>query len=130
MNWRRLLFENYQAKIALFLMALFLWFFVVSSREYVQVMRVPVRALNLPGDRALMDKLPAYAEVRFRGKGTSLLLLELFGEPHLNVDLSSPSYFYWILPGLDQVDWSPAIEAQALEIVSPDTIWVSTEERK
>lgn len=128
MNWRKIFFENYKAKIALFLMAVFLWFFVVSSREYVQVLNVPVRGVNLPANRVLLVDLPRMAQVRFQGKGTSLLLLSLFGEPHLDVDLSTPGYSYLLHPGLDEVDWSPAIEVQALDIVSPDTLYVQMDD--
>jgi hypothetical protein len=129
MTWRRVFFDNYKAKLALFLMAAFMWFFVVSSRDYVETVKIPVRVINLPQNRVLLQPLPTQAQVRFRGKGTSLLLLGLFGDPHLDVDLSHPNYVYYFRPGLDQVDWSPAIEVQPLDILLPDTIFVQMEER-
>ena len=129
MTWRTLIFENYKAKIALFLMAVFMWFFVVSHREYIQVMKVPVRAVNLSSGRMLRRGLPPFAEVRFRGRGTSLLLLSLFGDPSLKLDLSLPGDFHVIHPSLELVDWSSAIEVQALDVVSPDSILVELENR-
>jgi hypothetical protein len=128
MNWRKTIFDNYKAKLALFFMAVFLWFFVVSSREYLHSMRIPVTAISKPSNRVLLSALPALAEVRFRGKGTSLLLLGLFGNPHLNVDLSSPSYNFTLNPGVDQVDWNPAIEVQVVDVLWPDTIQIQMDD--
>jgi hypothetical protein len=128
MNWRKTIFDNYKAKLALLLMAAFLWFFVVSSREYLQAVRVPVAAVSLPVSRVLLSDLPPWAEVRFRGKGTSLLLLGLFGNPHLNIDLSSPSYAYTLNSSVDQVDWNPAIEVQVVDVLWPDTIQIQMDD--
>jgi hypothetical protein len=128
MNWRKTFFDNYKAKLALFLMAAFLWFFVVSSREYLQAVRIPVSTISMPSNRVLLSDLPPWAEVRFRGKGTSLLLLGLFGNPHLNVDLSSSSYNYILSPSVDQVEWNPAIEVQVVDVLWPDTIQIQIDD--
>lgn len=124
MNWRRFFFENYTAKLALLLMAIFLWFFVVTSREYDQMMSVPLRLTNLKEEKVLLEDPPATAEVRFRGKGTSLLLLGLFGDVHLNLSLSTISYYYDYPTRLDQVKWAPGISVQLVEIINPDTVHI------
>lgn len=124
MNWRRFFFENYTAKLALLLMAIFLWFFVVTSREYDQVINVPIRLTNLKEGKVFLEDPPSHAEVRFRGKGTSLLLLGLFGDVHLGLNLSTINYFYDFQTRLDQVKWAPGIAVQIMEILGPDTVHI------
>ena len=84
MNWRRLLFENYGAKLALLLMAVFLWFFVVTSREYHHVLNVPINLVGMKEDKVYLETPASTARVNFKGKGTSLLLLSLFTILFLN----------------------------------------------
>jgi len=130
MFWRSIIFQNYRAKIALLLMAVFLWFFVVSSKEYVQVLRVPVCTLNLQPDKVFLKAPPTYAQVRFRGRGTSLILLALFGDAHINLDLAAAKSSQNFHLTLDQVHWASSIDVQAMEIVPPDTIRIQLGDRQ
>ncbi|RJP79755.1 MAG: hypothetical protein C4524_04660 [Candidatus Zixiibacteriota bacterium] len=124
MNWRRIIFDNYKAKAAILLMALFLWFFVVSSRIYVQTLDVPLQIHNLKPDKVLVEDLPEEVAVRFRGRGTALLLLGLVGRPRLELDLSGINRYYEFPLRPEQVNWAMSIDVQPVEVVYPDTVSV------
>jgi hypothetical protein len=122
MRWREIIFSHSRAKIAIFCMAVFLWFFVVSSKQYVDVLHVPIHTVNLPEDKVFLQAPPPYAEVRFRGRGTSLILLDLFGDAHIDLNLAGLVSPYVLQLTVAQVHWASGIEAQPVEIVQPDSI--------
>jgi hypothetical protein len=124
MNWRNFFLKNYTAKLALLLMAVFLWFFVVTSREYDQILNVPINLINLKESKVFLEIPPASAEVRFHGKGTSLLLLGLFGDTHIDLNLETINHFYDFPLRLEYVEWSTGINVQAVEILHPDTVHI------
>lgn len=124
MNWRRFFFENYRAKIALFLMAIFLWFFVISGREYDQVLSVPLRIVNLKENKVFLQKPPSHAEVLFHGSGSSLLLLSLFGDVHLTMDIGTINQYYDFPLRLDHVKWASGVNVKPTEILYPDTVHI------
>jgi len=128
MNWRRFFFENYKPKLALLFMAIFLWFFVVTSREYDQILSVPIRMINLKENKVFLIDPPAHAQVRFRGKGTSLLVLSLFGDVNLTLDLSTIKQYYDYPIRLDQVNWASGVNVQIVEILEPDTVEIRLDE--
>ena len=122
MRWREIIFSHTRAKIAIFCMAVFLWLFVATSKEYMHALRVPIHTENLPGDKVFLQAPPPYAEVRFRGRGTSLILLGLIGDPHIDLNLAGLTFPYVLHLTVTQVHWASSIDAQALEIVEPDSI--------
>ncbi len=128
MNWRSVIFKNFGAKIATMIMAIFLWFFVVTSREYSQVLNIPIELTELIDGKVIVNDPPKSAEVRFHGKGTSLLLLTLFGDAHLDLNLASINHFYDFPIRLEQVRWSSSIDVEILEILNPDTVRVELDE--
>ncbi len=129
MSWRKLIFDNYKAKIALLIMAGFLWFFVVSSSEYEQTLSVPVRLVNLREGKVFLQNPPRTVRVHFQGKGTSLLLLSLFGNLRLELDLANVNYAYAYPLKADQVKWASAINIRVLEILAPDTVMVRLDDK-
>ncbi len=129
MEWKQIFIENYKVKLALFVMAVFLWFFVVSSREYVQVMKVPLRVVNFSSDKLFLEDPPPSVQVRFRGKGTSLLLLYIFGDVHLSLDLLNIKSSFDYPLRIDQVEWATGLDVQILDIVYPDTVKVRLDEK-
>jgi YbbR domain-containing protein len=129
MEWKQIFIENYKVKLALFVMAVFLWFFVVSSREYVQVMKVPLRVVNLPDEKLFLEEPPSTVQVRFRGKGTSLILLYIFGDVHLSLDLLNVKYSFDYPLRIDQVEWATGLDVQILDIVYPDTVKIRLDDK-
>ncbi len=111
-------------KIALLMMAIFLWFFVVTSREYTHVLTVPIRLMDMMEGKVLLEDPDSHADVLFRGEGTSLILLSLFGDARLELDLSSINFFYDYTVQIDQVRWAPGINVEILQILRPDTVYI------
>jgi len=128
MNWRSIIFKNYGVKTALLLMAVFLWFFVVSSRDYTQVIRVPIVLTEAKEGKVLVSDVPDEAEVRFHGKGTSLLLLSLYGDARLELSISSISQYYDYPVRLEMIKWAPGINVEIMEVLYPDTIFIRLDE--
>ncbi|TKJ42258.1 hypothetical protein CEE37_00850 [candidate division LCP-89 bacterium B3_LCP] len=129
MNWRKFFFKNYPAKIALLLMAVFLWFFVITGRNYDQVLNIPISITNLQENRVFLQTPESEAVIRFRGKGTSLLLLSLFGDAHINLDIASIKQFYNYPIRLEHVKWAPGINVQVDEVLSPDTVHIRLDDK-
>ncbi|MBU0520299.1 hypothetical protein KKA00_02685 [bacterium] len=124
MNWRSVFFKNYQAKIALFMMAVFLWFFVVTSQNYNQVLDVPIVMTGLKEGKVFLKPPVDHARVRFYGKGTSLLLLSVVGDARFVLDLSSINYFFDFPLHLDLLHWASGINVEVMDIVFPDTVFI------
>lgn len=83
-----ILTRHYKVKLVSFLMALFLWFYVVTDNTYQYEMTVPVRVANLAEDRAILSDLPREAVIRVEGTGKALIGLMLSGDAWLTVDLA------------------------------------------
>lgn len=128
MNWRNFFLKNFTAKLALLSMAVFLWFFVVTSREYDQILSVPINLINLKEDKVFLEIPPGTAEVRFHGKGTSLLLLSLFGDAHITLNLETISSYYNFPLRLEYVEWATDISVQPMEILRPDTVRIQLDD--
>ncbi|MFH1861597.1 MAG: YbbR-like domain-containing protein, partial [bacterium] len=124
MDWQAFFFKNYKIKIVLFLMAVFLWFFVIASRDYDQTLDVPIRVINLKPEMVFLEEPPSAARVRFQGRGNSLLLLSLFGDVHLEVDIRSVNDSSDISLNTDLVLWASGINVNVLEIISPKVVYI------
>ena len=55
-----------------FFFALLLWLLVVSEREYVHTLDIPIEIRNIPARKTLSAEIVPTAEVRFRGTGRAL----------------------------------------------------------
>ena len=129
MRWREIIFSHSRAKIAIFCMAVFLWFFVASSKQYMEVLHIPIHTVNLPEGKVFLQAPPPYAEVRFRGRGTSLILLDLFGDAHIDLNLSGLTSPYFFHLTVAHVHWASGIDVQALEIVQPDSLEILLDDK-
>jgi len=119
-------------------MAIFLWFFVVTDVVYFYDIEVPLKVIGLNDQKALVKPLPQSVKVRFRGKGQVLLWAYFtlpFSESALFLDVSKVhnlqeyhlnSYFA-LHP--DLVVLPRDFDMEFINVVKPDTVWVSLEER-
>ena len=73
--------------------------------------------------------MPSSGQVRFRGKGTSLILLYIFGDVHLSLDFLNVKSSYDYPIRMDQVEWATGLDVQILDIVYPDTVRVRLDEK-
>ncbi|MCF7823961.1 MAG: hypothetical protein K9N35_07275 [Candidatus Marinimicrobia bacterium] len=125
-----------QIKLGSLLLAVLLWFFVVTDIEYFFDLEIPLRIEGLSADKAFNNEIPKTVTGRFRGKGHTLLWASMtmpLSETGLLLDLSKTKntqvyylneYFNehpdrFILPRDYSLD--------LIEIVQPESIWVSVE---
>lgn len=118
-------FRDYQVKLVVFVIAVFIWFYVITENEYDYTIEVPVAVANLPENKVVLNKLPDHVKVKVRGTGKSLIALSLGGGAKVQLDLSDvrkerlfklkPEYVFLTRRFAD---------IQIEEIIMPDTIRV------
>ena len=79
------------------ILALLLWLFVVSEKEYDLVLDLPIEARNLSAQMAHKEEVPSYASIKIRGTGRNLfksILLKNYAGFKLVLDLEGISEEY------------------------------------
>ena len=79
------------------ILALLLWLFVVSEKEYDLVLDLPIEARNLSAQMAHKEEVPSYASIKIRGTGRNLfksILLKKYAGFKLVLDLEGISEEY------------------------------------
>ena len=110
------------------LLAIFLWLFVVTGREYEEVEKIPLVIANLKPDKMLVNEIPKEVEVRFRGSGRALLGLHVFTKAVVELNLSTINFFYDYPLSIDLVEISSGGGLTPLEIVRPDSVRIILDE--
>ncbi len=62
------------------------WVLVQLSKDYTQVVSIPLEYVNPPMDKSVAEEKPGSAEIRMQDKGFSILYFQLF-TPELQIDL-------------------------------------------
>ena len=122
-----IMFKNYRVKINLLLMAIILWIFVVTGREYETEIEIPIVTRNIKAGKTLVSDVPPYAKVRFKGVGRGLIAVQSFDKAHLELDLSTINFFYDYPLRLDQIKFSSNLIVEPMEILYPDTVLIRLE---
>ena len=124
------LFNNLSLKIGSLLIAILLWFHVVTEKQVTETINAPIRLQNLPNNLVITKSSSDTVTFRIKTKIKQLILLELFGHPVMNVDISHVTWgknsiklsSKWIvLPS-----WRPL---DITEIVSPKQLIIITEKK-
>ena len=79
------------------ILALLLWLFVVSEKEYDLILDLPIEARNLSSQMAHKEEVPSYASIKIRGTGRNLfksILLKNYAGFKLVLDLEGISEEY------------------------------------
>ena len=79
------------------ILALLLWIFVVSEKEYNMLLDLPIEARNLSAQMAHKEEVPSYASIKIRGTGRDLfksILLKNYAGFKLVLDLEGISEEY------------------------------------
>ncbi len=82
------LLNNYKLKLVILLVAIFIWFFVITENEFEHVIDVPIAAVNISENKVLLNKLPNNAKVKIKGSGKDLIALSVSRGARLELDLS------------------------------------------
>ncbi|MDZ7373936.1 MAG: hypothetical protein ONB23_08175 [candidate division KSB1 bacterium] len=117
--------QSIRVKLVAFLLALFLWFYVVTENTYRYEMEIPIRVTNLAPDRMLVTPLPEKALVRLEGPGKALIGILVARDVWLVADLAGVTRSRVWRPRTSEVSLGRAAgQVQVLEIVSPETLRV------
>ena len=131
--------QQFGARAGALGLATFLWMFVVSNKDYVTIMNVPIEVRNLnERKRAYKKEIPQSIKVRLKGSGRAifktLLLKDFIPDFKLVIDLDriSEEYDFYLNEYYDKypqkVSIPSAFELQYIEVVYPDSIHISLDE--
>ena len=119
-------------------MAIVLWLFVVSDKEYSIIMNMPLVARNISAQKALKEEVPEFAQVRLFGTGNELLkayLLKNFFENFkliLDLDHISEEYDFvlndYFSKYPQKVVIPPSFNLKFIEVVYPREVHISLDE--
>lgn len=82
---------NLNAFLFFILFSVVVWVFVQFSKEYIQLINVPVNYVNVPMDKFLTEDNPEKLQLRMENTGFKIAWFSLF-PPTLNIDLSEAQY--------------------------------------
>ncbi|RMD92711.1 MAG: hypothetical protein D6813_05460, partial [Calditrichaeota bacterium] len=121
--------KNLKIKLTVFVIAIFIWFFVVTENDYEYIIDVPVYLMNIPKNKILINEIPEKAKVKIHGNGKALIALNLSRSARVELDLSgidSVKTFY-LKPG-DVLISRASGNIQVREVLMPDSITVKLDD--
>lgn len=125
-----------QIKLGSLLLAVLLWFFVVTDIEYFFDLEIPLKVEGLTEEKALNNEIPEMIKGRFRGKGHTLLWARMTmpaSETGLVLDLSktkNTQVYYldnYFNDHPDKFILPRDYNLELIHVVEPESIWVSVE---
>ena len=133
---KKIFTQDIQIKIGSLVLAILLWFFVITDIEYYFDIDIPLRVEGLSAEKALNNEIPELITGRFRGKGHTLLWANLtlpLSETGLILDLAkakNTEVYYlndYLLAHPDKFIIPRDYNLDLLHIVEPESVWVSVE---
>ncbi len=134
--WKNIFTRDIQIKVGSLILAILLWFFVVTDIEYYFDLQIPLRIKGLSGEKAFNNEIPDLVTARFRGKGHTLLWANMtmpLSETGLVLDLAktkSTQVYYlndYFKAHPDQFILPRDYSLELIHIVEPESVWVSVE---
>jgi hypothetical protein len=120
---------RYKLKIASTLLAIFIWFLVVTGGTFTHIVTIPITTPQNSATHIITNEIPKLARIRVRGNGTSLLGFLIFREANLFLDFSWQVGTIEMHPDKDNVlVTGNAKNLNVLELISPKTIVLNIEE--
>jgi YbbR domain-containing protein len=117
-----------RTRLLFILLAIIIWLFVVTGKEYEMVFDLPIKIENLKPGKVVISELPSQAQVRLKGSGRSLIFLVLFANGEVKLDLTTinHSYDFHLTPKM--VKLPSALNTSVVEILKPETITIELDE--
>jgi YbbR domain-containing protein len=81
-------FRNFKVKAVVFLLAVVLWFFVITESDYEHIQDVPITVINLADDKVILNDIPTIGKIKIKGSGKDLIALNVGRGARLILDLS------------------------------------------
>lgn len=133
MSWkhvRRAFLDDWATKLGFLVLAVLLWFHVVTENHYESVMDIPLQ-VNTDTKRVLLaTSLPQQARVRFSGQGKDMIRLWL-SKPHLAVNVAektkSGRVIYALRPEQVRIPQAVVGEVEVLEVLDPKSIEIEVD---
>ncbi len=120
---RQYFWRHYKAKIVSTLVAILVWFLIVSGGTFDHVVTIPIELPRIHENLIVTNSTPESAKIRLRGKGMTILTYLLFREGRLRLN------FHWqegkkvVHPTKDDVILTgSAKDLTLLELLEPDSI--------
>ena len=120
--------RNWQVKLYMFLLAILLWFFVVTHQVYETGIEIPLDIVDIKPSKILVSDVPQTVSVRFAGPGKDLLILKYIQPARLELDIHTINYFYDYPILTDYVVVPPGVAVEPLYIIGPDTVNIRLED--
>ncbi|MFC2149983.1 YbbR-like domain-containing protein [Calditrichota bacterium] len=114
--------RNFRIKLGLFLLAVMLWFLVVSDEIVEQSISIPIIIDGVREGKVIANNPPDHADVRIQATGKQLLRMMYLDKPFLHIDLSTINHFYTFEPRTDMIVIPGGVIAEPLYITAPDSI--------
>ena len=122
MSLKHFFFRNYKAKISLFLVAVFLWAFIMIGAEYDTTFDIPLEIMGRKPGKVLVESVPKTIKIQCKDTGKQLLMFQFFSDAALRLDISSINYFYDYPIQQDQIQLPGGFYPKVMTIVEPDTV--------
>lgn len=115
--------KNYKIKLIVLTFAVFIWFFVVTENDYEYMIEVPVKVLNVPAGKIILNEIPRTTKVKVHGNGKALIALSVSRGARVDLDLSGIEHRKTFVLEPKNIFFSRASSSiEAKEIISPDSI--------
>jgi len=133
---KKIFTDDIQIKTGSLILAILLWFFVVTDIDYFFDLDIPLRVDGLAEDKAFNSEIPERVTARFKGKGHTLLWANMtmpLSETGLVLDLTkarNTQVYYldeYYREHPDKFIMPRDYQLELLHIVQPESVWVSLE---
>lgn len=118
----RWLGDHFWVKTGMLLLAILLWFLVVTEKVFEDTFDIPVTITGVPVGKTPTMGLPDSALVRFHGRAKELIRIHYVDPPHLNIDFSTISDGRVIKPKPEMVIIPGGLNISVVEIIKPDSL--------
>jgi len=119
------LFRDYQVKLVVLVVAIFIWFYVITENIYDHSIDVPIVITSLSDDKVVINPIPKRVKLKVRGTGKSLIALSMGGIAKVVLDLTDvETRRTFVLSPKDVTLSRQFTQLQIQEIVTPDTVTV------
>ena len=125
-GWLR---QNVRIKLGMFMLAVMLWFFVATQRNYERIISVPVKITGMKKNRVITSEVPDRVDVKFQASGRELIRMRFVEEPYLSINLSTIFYYYTFRITPDMIVIPGGLRVIPLDVVQPDSISVMLKEK-
>jgi len=116
--------QNPKVKLYSFLIALLLWFYIVTQNPYNHIVDVELRLINQPAGWILSRAIPDKIDIEFQGSGQDIMDLGL-RELHIDLDLEQTRKDITFPISIDDIKgMSKESSVEAVKVIEPTSVRV------